>query len=119
MQSRIHGLLPVPASQFLYRYKPIGRVHIDIGEKRGQSFGDIKPVLIVYELLPLWVGIGGIGLGRAEGMVLPFLVLTAELDVGDERVEGGVVVLLLTVEWLIEGEVGAEAEAAVARGDAS
>lgn len=52
-------------------------------------------------------------------MVLPFLVLTAELDVGDERVEGGVVVLLLTVEWLIEGEVGAEAEAAVARGDAS
>lgn len=54
-----------------------------------------------------------------EGMLLPFVVLAAELDVGDERVEGDVVVVLLAVEGGIEGEIGAEAEAAVAVAGAS
>lgn len=48
-----------------------------------------------------------------EGLLMPFVVLTAELNVRNERVEGDVVVVLVAEEGGIEGEVGAEAEAAV------
>lgn len=71
-------------------------MHIDFGEKPKQSFGDVEPVLVVDEVFPLGMGIGGGGM--LEGMLLPFVVLAAELDVGDERVEGDVVVVLLAVE---------------------
>lgn len=117
MHSFVYGLPQVPASQFLRRNKPIRRMHIDFGEKPKQSFGDVEPVLVVDEVFPLGMGIGGGGM--LERMLLPFVVLAAELDVGDERVEGDVVVVLLAVEGGIEGEIGAEAEAAVAVAGAS
>lgn len=127
MQRLPHRLLQVPPSQFVHRHEPIGRVHIDFGEQHEQPLAHIEPLLVVNELFPLGLGLGGgcrfavgeirAGLGMLHLLVLlPLLVLAAEDDVGDEGVEGDVVVVLLPVERGIEGEVGAEAEAAVAMG---
>lgn len=50
-----------------------------------------------------------------EVLLLPFPVLAVELDVGDEGIEcGGVVVVAVGVGGRGEGEVGADFEAAAA-----
>lgn len=54
-------------------------------------------------------------MGVLKILPFPFLLLAAALDVGDEGVEGDVVVIVV-VGGRGEGEVGAELEAAVAVG---
>lgn len=118
------SLPEIPFRELVLGDEPVGRINVDLREKLNQSSGDVEPLFVVevilgvHVLVPFRLGLvagggGGIGggfrVGVLEELALPLAVLAAALDAGDEGVEcGGSVVAGGG------GEVGAEAEAAVA-----
>lgn len=129
-----HRVLRMPLRQLVPVDEPVGRIHVHLREQQQQPVRQIELILVVdvvlrvHEILPLRLRLrrrrmlvsAAAAAGAAGGLepvvlevpALPLLVLAAALDVGDEGVEGGGIVVGPAA--LVEGEGGSELEAAVA-----
>lgn len=88
-------LLQVPLGKFLGGEEPVRGADVDLGEEQRDAVRYVEPSLVVdvvlgiNEALPLRLGLRGRGAndGREMGP-LPLAVVAAELDIGDDGVEG-------------------------------
>lgn len=101
------GLIKVPLDELVKGYESVLRGQVDLWEERADAVVEIKAVVVVddifllfEELLPLLhvlvrPAVSVFVVEEAVVLALPFLVLQPVLHLGDGRVKGVVVMLLL------------------------
>lgn len=97
------GLLEVPGGELVEGDESVLRGDVDLGEERADTVGDVESVVVVdevllllEELLPLLhMVIRLAAVEEAVVLALPLLVVQPTLQLGDGRVEGGRMVVLV------------------------
>lgn len=84
----------IPVRHLLQADEAVERIEIDLGEEGDDAACDVEAVLVVqkvlgvHEILPLGLALVAGGGEALVGLPLPFPVLAAALNVGDNGVEG-------------------------------